>query len=159
MRKRLGLLFVVILLILLDQGSKAWILSRYGRQMGESIPLWNGVLHLRLMRNEGVAFGFFQHLEFLPLLLSIAALIALPLLRHFLLPKGALIDYGTAMVLAGGASNLLDRLLRGYVVDFLEIRLFTFAIFNVADIFVTLGILLLVIAVLRSSIGKEEKPA
>lgn len=147
---------LALVLVAVDQISKDLMILRAAQSSSESIPFWPGVLHLRLTHNEGVAFGLLQDGFVLPILLPVLALVLLPVLRRFVLPKGRLADFGVVIVMAGGFSNLLDKLLRGYVVDFFEIKLFRFAIFNVADIYVTVGIVLLLLAVLLPSAGKQQ---
>lgn len=146
---------LALALVAVDQLSKALMIQRAAQTPGECIALWPGVLHLRLTHNEGVAFGLLQDGFVLPILLPVLALVLLPLLRRLVLPKGRLVDFAVAIVMAGGFSNLLDKLLRGHVVDFFEIQPFRFAIFNVADIYVTVGIGLLVLAVLLPSARKR----
>lgn len=144
--------FVVVAV---DQASKVVITDWAAQFPGESIPFWPGVLDLRLTHNEGVAFGLLQGSQALSILLPVLALVVLALLRKFVLPQSRLADYAVVIVMAGGFSNLLDKLLRGYVVDFFEIIPFRFAIFNVADIYVTVGIGLLLLSVLLPSVRKK----
>ena len=74
--------------------------------------------------------------------------------------KGILSKIFFTMVIAGGVSNLLDRIFRGYVVDFIDVSdLFSFAIFNVADIFIVVGIIGLAICMIFpqfGNIGRKE---
>lgn len=142
-------------LVALDQACKAAMVQWAGAHPGDSLSLWPGVLRLRLTQNEGVAFGLLRGGSVLPVLLPLLALVLLPLLRRFVLPKGRLVDFAVTLVMAGGFSNLLDKLARGYVVDFFEMLLFQFAIFNVADVYVTAGICLLLVAVLLPSARKK----
>lgn len=148
-------ILLACVLVILDQASKVAMVRWAAQHPGENLAFWPGVMHLRLIHNEGVAFGLLQDGLVLPVLLPVLALVLLPLLRRFVLPKGRLVDFAVAIVMAGGFSNLLDKLLRGYVVDFFEVQLFRFAIFNVADIYVTVGICLLLVAVLLPAARKK----
>lgn len=143
-------------LVGVDQGLKAWVVWFLTDRPGGLYPLWPGVLDLHLTHNQGVAFGLFQG-EWMAVLFPAIALVALPFLWKWVFPKSRLVDAGMVLALAGGVSNLLDKLVRGYVVDFLEIRLFQFAVFNLADVFITGGIVLLVVALIRAT-GQKEGP-
>lgn len=61
------------------------------------------------------------------------------------------------LILAGGISNLFDRIFREYVIDFIDINLFNFPNFNIADISITIGIFLLGILILKNINQKEDK--
>lgn len=62
------------------------------------------------------------------------------------------------LVLAGGIGNLIDRLFRGYVIDYIDINnLFEFPVFNLADVFIVVGITILIIYVLLDGKRKQEK--
>lgn len=66
-----------------------------------------------------------------------------------------IISIALSLVLAGGISNLIDRLFRGYVIDYIDINnLFKFPIFNIADIFVVLGIAIIIIYILAKEYKK-----
>lgn len=68
-----------------------------------------------------------------------------------------IINISLSLILSGGISNLIDRLFRGYVIDYININnLFKFPIFNIADIFVVVGITIIIINILVNSIKKQE---
>ena len=134
-------------LVLIDWVSKRWaeqILAPRGR-----MPLIDGIVGFCYAENTGAAFsalsGSTALLSVASLLICIA--VAVYLLRH---PEADwLTKLSLSMVLAGGAGNLIDRIIRGYVVDYIELLFMKFAIFNAADICVTVGAALLFIALLR----------
>lgn len=103
-----------------------------------------GVLRLIYVENSGAAFGLFQQ-HALPLLFATAA--ALIGLIIFLVAKRnslpTLAKLALWLLAGGAAGNFADRLFLGYVVDFLEIRLFSFPIFNIADCCVSVSAVLL----------------
>ncbi len=109
---------------------------------GASLPLLPPFLHLTYVQNTGAAFGFGRgH----PLLFIVFSLIVIgwlirELLRPIPLPRLAL--WGCALVLGGAAGNLIDRLQLGYVVDFIDLRVWP--VFNVGDSAITIGVALLV---------------
>ena len=63
-----------------------------------------------------------------------------------------------SIILGGGISNLIDRLFRGYVIDYIDINnIFEYPVFNLADIFIVCGVILIVISIITSTIKEQEK--
>lgn len=122
---------VMLAVLVLDQLSK-WVLRDANRVL---IP---GVLGLHGMRNTGAAFGM---LAGRPWLLAAVALLVAALLLYYLWKErpGGLFAVGLALVAAGALGNAVDRVLWGHVIDFVELLFVRFAVFNVADIAVTVG--------------------
>ncbi|HEY9623793.1 MAG TPA: signal peptidase II [Crinalium sp.] len=128
----------------LDQLSKYWIVQ--SMTLEQSIPLWSDVFHLTYVTNKGAAFSLFTGgvwwLRWLSLVVSLA-LMAIALLG----PKlGRWEQAGYGFILAGALGNGLDRFLAGQVVDFLDFRLIRFPVFNLADVFINIGIVCLLVA-------------
>lgn len=143
----LGAFAFVLGIFSLDQAVKGMVVS--GMQPGTSIPVILNVFHLSYVQNTGAAFSFMKgHTELISLftgllLLALLAYTAIIIRRDR--QEGCLI---TAMLLifAGGAGNLFDRVLRGYVVDMFDFRVWP--VFNVADIAICVGCALLVLYLL-----------
>jgi signal peptidase II len=122
-----------------------------------SLPIIPGLLHLTYVENAGIAWGLFADAGpdgrwVLSLISGIAALgIVLYALRTPLQER--LTQWGLALVLGGVLGNLTDRLLRGAVVDFLDIFIgrYRWPTFNIADLVITTGALLLLADALRPS--------
>lgn len=158
------MLLLAAALVALDQLTKAWVVANLPRD-GTEIPigLGFGITHTR---NGGAAFGMLQNLEvhvagltidgtLLLGLLSAAVSLALALyLWRFAKRLPLLASVATALVLAGAAGNMLDRLRLRYVVDFVHFKVgsFDFPVFNVADACVVIGAILL----LLGSMGREH---
>ena len=130
-------------LVLLDRLSKIWA-ENFLRENGP-VVLIKGVLEFRYTQNTGIAFGLFQGLGFLFIILTVILSVILILLlwktpsgKHFL-PLNIIFT----LILGGALGNLWDRVFQSYVTDFIYIRLINFPIFNVADICVSLGIVAL----------------
>ncbi len=140
-------ILIVIPAVLLDRLSKLLVMGRMA--LSESIPLWEGVFHITYIHNEGAAFSMLSGRQaFLQIL---TALLMLAILLYLLFAgrrSSRLTVVALSLILAGGLGNLWDRVLYGWVPDFLDFRLIHFAVFNVADIFVTLGCALLFLEVL-----------
>jgi signal peptidase II len=132
------------LAFLLDRLTKYWVVNTFS--LGETKPLLPGIFHLTYVTNTGAAFSLFsgkvEWLRWLSLGVSLV-LIAMALLG----PVLSLWDQlGYGLILSGAVGNGIDRFILGYVVDFLDFRLINFAVFNVADSFITTGIICLIIA-------------
>ena len=142
-----GWLTVSAALVLMDQISKLW--AERTLLTGGGMPLIAGVVGFRYAENTGAAFSALSGSTALLSVVSLAicAAVAVYLLRH---PEADwLTKLSLSLILAGGAGNLIDRIARGYVIDFIELLFMKFAIFNWADICVTAGAALLFIALLR----------
>lgn len=128
-----------------DQLIKGAIVARF--PLGYSTPLIPGILYLSRVHNTGSAFGLFGGRN--PLLAAIAGAIALGV--GWLIWRGKLAGgperLGGSLVLGGALGNLIDRLARGYVVDYLDFRVFP--AFNLADAAVVVGAAALAVGMLR----------
>jgi len=130
-------LLLAVIIAVADQLVKHWaVLNLRGRGTVEFIP---GILNLFYAENTGAAFSMLRNQRWLFISVSVIAVIAIIyiiLLRKIRSVWGLL---PLSMVLGGAVGNLIDRIFTGYVVDMFEFAFIRFAIFNVADIFVTVG--------------------
>lgn len=130
--------------LILDQVTKVWVASTF--ELTESVPLWEGVFHLTYVTNKGAAFSLFSEqgewLRWLSLLVSLG----LMALAWFGPRMNRWEQVGYGCILAGALGNGLDRFLNGEVVDFLDFRLIGFPVFNLADVFINIGIACLLVA-------------
>ena len=132
------IVILVAILVILDQASKLLI----GNLVTE--PIGNDAFKKEIISNTGLAFGFNDGSNVKNIFIMLFVLF---IVIKFVKDLIDLIDTKTAvalsMVLAGGLSNLIDRIFRGAVLDF--IKIFKFPIFNIADILVVVGAILLII--------------
>ena len=130
---------IALLVVILDQAGKHLVLKRLA--FGLSIPVLKNVLYITPVENRGGAFGLFQSWAGLLTLLTVAFVIAIVVLvrRRAMLP--ALVGIGLGLQLGGALGNLVDRVRFGYVVDFINFRVWP--VFNIADAAITAGLLLL----------------
>ena len=134
--------FVVLLTLIIDQASKFFV-SR-SLSLHESVPVIPGIFHLTLVHNRGAAFGMLKGRWFIFIGVSLAAIgYILVMLRR---QSSRLQQAALSLVLAGAAGNLIDRLALGYVVDFLDFRVWP--VFNAADSAICTGAGLLVWAMI-----------
>lgn len=139
-------LLLSAVLVVLDQLVKDWVqqaIPLYGVK-----PLLPGVLELTYVQNTGAAFSIFrEHTWLLALVSAMASVMILVLLLRRTMP-GLLAQLSLALILGGAVGNLIDRALHGYVVDMFNLQFMDFAVFNVADIGISVGGVLLCFYVL-----------
>ena len=151
------LIVIIIAIVALDQWSKWMIKTSYNLYHSE--PIIEGFFHFTYVTNDGMAFG----LSFPggKTFLLIVTLILTGIIMWMLWKERYshnLIKIGLSLILAGAIGNMIDRMLYGKVVDFLDIMIgdFHWYIFNVADSAVTSGMILFI---LHSILIGEKKPA
>ena len=150
-------LLLAVAVVALDRATKHWAM----RTLAQPVVALEGVLRWRYCENTGAAFSALSGSGTVVLVLSAILLVVLAayLLFRPRIPWGAQLCLWA--VVAGGASNLFDRLAWGFVVDFIHVLFFDY-IFNFADCCITVGAVLFVIHVLfftrseENSKGKEE---
>jgi len=150
------LLAIIVGAVALDQLTK-WLTVVY-LDYQQSFPLWQDVLHLTHHRNEGAAFGILSDHRWVFMLFSSVAIIGLLIYLFRTPPKSRLVRISLAMIIGGGIGNMIDRIALGYVIDFIDFTLINFAVFNVADSFVTVGASL-IIGYLLYDIYRDRKNA
>lgn len=148
-------LIVIAVSIALDQLVKWWAVTVLKGM--ETLPIIKNVFHLTYVENTGAAFSIFSGKQtFLVLITSIAMTIMLVYLTRWVKTPGEFwAKLAFAMMIGGGIGNLIDRLRLGYVIDMFDARLINFAIFNVADSFVVVGVCLFIFA----EVFLKSKPA
>lgn len=151
MKRYLPYMGLVIVLLILDQLTKLWILKNIA--YGTAKIIIPGFFNLSHVRNKGGIFGLFSHTgnSTIFLLLTIASLIALALVIYYFVITPAserLLKFTLTLIMVGALGNLLDRILRGYVIDFLDFYIGKnhFPSFNVADSCITIGAIMLIYA-------------
>lgn len=142
----------MVLVFVADRVTKA--LAVQGLSLGESLPVIEDVLHLTYVQNTGAAFGILRG-RFLFFVVANAVLFAGILWWHYFSGEAHLMSRPAAgMILGGALGNLVDRMAWGYVVDFIDLRVWP--VFNVADIGLVVGSVLLAVHLWRVS-AKEEQ--
>lgn len=146
--------FCLILLIVLDQYTKLLAVEQLKNQ--NAFVIWNKVLEFRYLENRGAAFGMLQNQMLFFIFMAVIILLAITfvILKMPLEKKYRYMHIFLVLIAAGAIGNLIDRLSFGYVVDFIYFVLIDFPIFNVADIYVTVGTALLIFFI--SFYYKEE---
>ena len=134
-------LAVVVVIILLDQLTKAWILQTLGPNEGTSRPLLGAWLSFTYVKNTGV--GLFRGIPYFFTITSILISVGAILFYRFQLPNNQpWVQYSLGLIVGGAIGNIIDRLRFSYVVDFVHVRWFP-GIFNLADSAITIGVIML----------------
>lgn len=153
-RRKRSFWLVAILGIIFDQITKYLVVQNFA-EIGDTLPLWPNVFHFTYVINTGAAFSFFRgQVEILRWISLVVSLILI--IYVWFTPRLALLEQlGYGFILAGAIGNGIDRFLFGYVVDFLDFRLINFPVFNLADVAINIGVILL----LFYSFTGSSKPA
>lgn len=142
-------IFIISLIIfILDQITKS-LISTY-LKLNESIEIIKDFFYIRYINNKGASWGILENNRILLIGLSIIAIIMI--IRYsYSFKKTKLNTYGFGLLLGGILGNLSDRLIFGYVKDFLDFIIFRydFPVFNIADISIVIGVVLLIISILK----------
>ncbi len=149
------MVFGILLAVFTDQLTKCLVVR--SMEVGDSIPLIKDVFEIHYIQNSGMAWGMFSGRTSILAILSVIMVLALLYVYHNIIdgryyrPLRVLIIF----IIGGAVGNLIDRFMLGYVVDFLYFKLINFPVFNVADIYVTMGVILLVLLMLIKYKGKD----
>ena len=149
-KKIIILIIIGIIIILLDQISKFIIIEK-------NITIIPSFLSFTYTENTGAAFNIGSNNLLFIILVNI---IILGIIIKFIKERKEDVNFkiliSLVLILVGGIGNLIDRIFRGYVIDFIDVNLFDFPNFNIADISVTIGIILLFIMLIKSIIEEEK---
>ncbi len=154
MKKRLKMIILVLIPILIDQIIKLVIIT-HGNLNIRLIP---GLLKLSYVENTGGAYGLGA--DSILVLIGVNLLLIIFIIRYLIKNYKTLdinLRTGLLLILSGGTSNLLDRLFRGYVTDYIDINeLINFPVFNIADVCIVLGAIIMIITILTSTVKEQE---
>ena len=132
--------FFIICLIFFDQTTK--LLATLKLDFYEPFTIINSVLSFQLVHNYGAAYGILQHQRVLLTVVGLFVVIGSIVCQKWII-QTVWSRYGLVFLIAGALGNLIDRMRLGYVVDFVDIRIFP--VFNVADVLIDIAIVLFLI--------------
>lgn len=144
---------IIVLMLGLDQVSK-WLV-RDAMDLGQSIPIISSLMSLTYIENRGAAFGIMAGGRVLFIALTFLLLAFLLWYRHQNKHQSFLLEISTGLIIAGALGNLIDRILKGSVTDFIDFHFFP--IFNVADIAVTCGVFLMAVFIFQDENKSTNK--
>lgn len=144
------MIILTILVILVDFFSK-YIVSKL-MTVNETINLIDNFFRITYVKNTGAAFSIFSNNTILVIIISIVVIGFLLFYIYKNKGNNKLENVSYAFILGGAISNLIDRLVYGYVIDFLDFEILSYdaPIFNLADTFIVIGVILFLINTLRS---------
>lgn len=142
---------MIIILIIADQGLKFWISVNI--KLGTSQVILPNVLALTNVRNDGAAWSVLSGQQWF---FTVITIVALGLMGYFFwkLKNDNLYMLAISLLIAGTLGNFIDRIRLGYVVDMFETLFMNFPIFNVADMCLTFGVIIVIIALIKDE--KDE---
>ena len=152
-KKGIKIIIFSLVLILLDFLTKFLIIHSFN--INEGIILINNFLKFIYIKNSGAAFGLLNNNIYVLIIITIALISYL--IYELIKCNNKLYFFSYLLILCGALGNLIDRVFRGYVVDFISFTLFgrEMAIFNVADIYITFGVILFIFSIFKE--GKHER--
>lgn len=152
-KKKIISIVIGIAIIVSDQLTKMALINK-------NITLIPNLMEFTYTKNTGAAFGIGSNNIIMVIIVNV---IILGFIIKFLKDNSKKVDFSIivslVLILSGAIGNLIDRLFRGFVIDFIDINVFNFPNFNIADISIVLGIFVLIIVITKSVImeNKEEK--
>ncbi|MBP9854984.1 MAG: signal peptidase II [Candidatus Omnitrophica bacterium] len=149
-------LIITISIVVIDRASKHFIDELL--DLGESIPVIRDVFHITLVHNTGIAFGFFKDQGIVFIVIPVIAIILLIFNIYYYKKNDEALSHtyitGFSLILGGAIGNLIDRIIFGYVIDFIDVRFWP--VFNVADSAITVGAAIIAWKCLQLNAKKDE---
>ncbi|MBR2444798.1 MAG: signal peptidase II [Clostridia bacterium] len=163
MTQILILIGIIVVGVGIDQLTKALVVAFM--QVGDSIPLIPGFLHLTFVENDGMAFGLADDSvgRVIFMVVSTIAIIGIGVYLFRFCKERMLLKVGLAMIISGGIGNMIDRIFRYNVVDMIDFCGIWKYVFNVADAFVCVGagvvVLALILDIIKDKKNKKSSPS
>jgi len=140
-KKNIFVFSIALLVVFLDQLTK--FLIKQNLKLNQSVPIIKNILHLTYVTNTGSAFGLFKGMNPIFMIFSIAVIIGIfYYLRKKIKENEKALQFSAGLLLGGTIGNLIDRLMYGSVIDFIDFRIWP--MFNIADSAVTISVILLI---------------
>lgn len=148
-------LFTTVFIIIADRITKHLLIDMLA--YGESLPIIRNVLHFTLVHNTGIAFGFFKNQGIVFIVIPVIACVLLIFNMYYYRKNNQALDriyiIAFSLILGGAIGNLYDRIVFGYVIDFIDLRIWP--VFNVADSAITVGAFFIALKCFQLSNTKE----
>ena len=147
MKRKVMVPIVIVALIALDQWVKFEIVKNI--QLGEVKPFIPKILSLTYLRNTGAAFSILENQQWLFAVITLVVIGAAIWYLSKHIKDSVWLLSALSLIIAGGIGNFIDRMRQGFVVDMFQLDFINFAIFNVADSYLTIGVLVLIVMMLK----------
>ncbi|KXT72853.1 Lipoprotein signal peptidase [Streptococcus gordonii] len=154
MRRKITIPLTIGLLIILDQLVKWAVVSNI--KLGEVKGFIPSIMSLTYLQNTGAAFSILENQQWL---FTIITLVVIGGAIWYLIKniKGSFwLISGLTLIIAGGLGNFIDRLRQGFVVDMFQVDFINFAVFNVADTYLTFGVLIMLLVIIKEETNGSE---
>ena len=150
-------IIISIILLCIDQISKLLVVNLLTKT--DSIAIIKNFFYLTYINNDGAAFSILVGKR---IFLILVAIIVIIMLIHYIKKnniQNKLELVSISLIIGGSLGNLMDRVVRGYVIDFLDFKIFNynFPIFNLADTFIVIGVILLLLKELRKENNLDSR--
>lgn len=151
MKKRGIIAGIIAVLIVLDQVVKAYVVQNIA--LGEIKSWIPNLVSLTYLQNRGAAFSILQDQQLLFAVITLVVVVGAIWYLHKHMEDSFWMVLGLTLIIAGGLGNFIDRVSQGFVVDMFHLDFINFAIFNVADSYLTVGVIVLLIAMLKEEMN------
>ena len=151
MKKRGIVAGIIAVLIVLDQLVKAYVVQNIA--LGEVKPWIPNLVSLTYLQNRGAAFSILQDQQLLFAVITLVVVVGAIWYLHKHMEDSFWMVLGLTLIIAGGLGNFIDRISQGFVVDMFHLDFINFAIFNVADSYLTVGVIILLLAMLKEEMN------
>lgn len=151
MKKRGLVAGVIAILIVLDQLVKSYVVQNIA--LGEIKSWIPNLVSLTYLQNRGAAFSILQDQQLLFAVITLVVVVGAIWYLHKHMEDSFWMVLGLTLIIAGGLGNFIDRISQGFVVDMFHLDFISFAIFNVADSYLTVGVVVLLLAMLKEEMN------
>jgi signal peptidase II len=161
-RKDTIMAVLALLVIVVDQLTKRWIVDYFTSAPRPPVPILGNILELQYVQNTGVAFSMLEGQTLKFVFIAVAIVVIAVLYWRTRESASMLLKASFGLVLGGAAGNLIDRFTHQYVVDFIHFQLpgiFSFAVFNIADSAIVVGVFLLAFLLWQQGAAAREVTA
>ena len=151
MKKRGIVAGIIAALIVLDQLVKAYVVQNIA--LGEIKSWIPNLVSLTYLQNRGAAFSMLQDQQWFFAVITLVVMVGAIWYLHKHIEDSLWTVFGLILIISGGLGNFIDRFSQGFVVDMFHLEFVNFAIFNVADSYLTVGVIVLMIAMLKEEMN------
>lgn len=151
MKKRGIVAGIIAALIILDQFVKAYVVQNIA--LGEIKSWIPNLVSLTYLQNRGAAFSMLQDQQWFFAVITLVVMVGAIWYLHKHIEDSFWTVFGQVLIIAGGLGNFIDRISQGFVVDMFHLDFVNFAIFNVADSYLTVGVIVLLLAMLKEEMN------
>lgn len=140
---------MIFLLIILDQ-----IAKHIAYAVKPDFSILGDFLRIQYIQNTGTIFGLFENSNYIFLILAFVLCVLIAVYMRKNIEKKSFKEKAFLLILAGGIGNIIDRVIRGYVVDFISLK--WIGIFNFSDAYIVIGVFLIIILEIKEMMLKKD---